>query len=89
MSQTQKPLPNPPTEYSREYFFDLASLVIDEEQQTLKVDRDNVITSGSIIFKDEANSNFYRLKVSGGALTLVSVATVDNVPVTSKNPYVP
>lgn len=87
MSKTQKPLPNPPEEYSREYFFDLASLVIDEESTTLKVDRDNVITNGAIIFKDEANNNYYRLKVSGGNLTLAAVTTVGGIPVTSKNPY--
>ena len=87
MSQTQKPLPNPPEEYTREYMFDLASLVINEEAATVKVDRDNVITSGSIIFKDEANNNFYRLKVSGGSLTLDAVTTVAGRPVTSKNPY--
>ena len=87
MSKTQKPLPNPPDEYKREYMFDLASLVIDEESTTLKVDRDNVITSGSIIFKDETNNNFYRLKVAGGSLTLAAVTTVGGLPVTSKNPY--
>ena len=41
--RTQKPLPNPPAEYEPEYMYDLASLVIDEEQSTMKVDRDNVI----------------------------------------------
>jgi len=88
MSKTQKPLPNPPEEYTREYMFDLASLVIDEESTTVKVDRDNVFTSGAIIFKDETNNNFYRLKVAGGNLTLVAVTTVGGLPVTSKNPYV-
>jgi len=86
--RTQKPLPNPPAEYEQEYMYDLASLVIDEEQSTLKIDRDNVITTGSIIFKDETNNLFYRLKVAGGELTVVLVETVGNRPVTSKNPYV-
>lgn len=88
MSQTQKPLPNPPLEYEPNYMYDLASLVVDEEQSTMKVDRDNVITSGAIIFKDETNNNFYRLKMTGGSLTVVQVTTVGNVPTTSKNPYV-
>ena len=86
--KTQKPLPNPPVDYDAQYMYDLASLVIDEEQNTVKVDRDNVITTGSIIFKDETNNNFYRLKVAGGSLTVVAVTTVGNTPVTSTNPYV-
>jgi hypothetical protein len=86
--KTQKPLPNPPIDYDAQYMYDLASLVIDEEQATVKVDRDNVITTGSIIFKDESNNNFYRLKVDGGSLSIEAVTTVGNRPVTSKNPYV-
>ena len=86
--RTQKPLPNPPVEYEQEYMYDLASLVIDEEHSTLKIDRDNVITTGSIIFKDEENNLFYRLKVADGALSIVEVETVGNRPVTSQNPYV-
>ena len=86
--RTQKPLPNPPVEYEQEYMYDLASLVIDEEHSTLKIDRDNVITTGSIIFKDETNNLFYRLKVAGGVLSIVLVETVGNRPVTSTNPYV-
>ena len=84
----QIPLPYPPDEYDKKYMFDLASLVIDEESTTLKVDRDNVITTGSIIFKDEGNNNFYRLKVNTGSLSIVQVSTVGNLPVTSTNPYV-
>ena len=57
--KTQKPLPNPPLQYEPEYMYDLASLIIDEEQSTLKVDRDNVITTGSIIFKDELTDEYY------------------------------
>jgi hypothetical protein len=86
--RTQKPLPNPPVDYDAQYMYDLASLVIDEEQSTLKIDRDNVITTGSIIFKDEENNLFYRLKVAGGVLSVVLVETVGNRPVTSTNPYV-
>ena len=86
--RTQKPLPNPPAEYEPEYMYDLASLVIDEAQSTMKVDRDNVITTGSIIFKDEGNNQFYRLKVNNGSLSIVQVTTVGNRPVTTTNPYV-
>ena len=86
--KTQKPLPNPPIEYDAQYMYALASLVINEEQATLKVDRDNVITTGAIIFKDETNDNFYRLKVAGGTLSIVAVTTVGSRPVTSTNPYV-
>lgn len=86
--KTQKPLPNPPIEYDAQYMYDLASLVINEEQATLKVDRDNVITTGAIIFKDETNDNFYRLKVAGGTLSIIAVETVGSRPVTSTNPYV-
>ena len=43
--RTQKPLPNPPVDYDAQYMYDLASLVIDEEHSTLKIDRDNVITT--------------------------------------------
>jgi len=86
--RTQKPLPNPPVEYEQEYMYDLASLVIDEEQTTLKVDRDNIITSGAIIFKDELTNVFYRLKVYNGTLSIASVTTVGNVPVSAgRNPY--
>ena len=88
--KTQKPLPNPPLQYEPEYMYDLASLIIDEEQSTLKVDRDNVITTGSIIFKDELTDGFYRLKVYDGALSITAVPVVGNVPVSAgKNPYVP
>ena len=86
--KTQKPLPNPPDEYDKKYMFALPSLEIDEESTTLKLDRDNVITTGSIIFKDEGNNNFYRLKVNNGSLSIVQVTTVGNLPVTSTNPYV-
>ena len=86
--RTQKPLPNPPVDYDAQYMYDLASLVIDEEHSTLKIDRDKVITTGSINFKDETNNLFYRLKVAGGVLSIVLVETVGNRPVTSTNPYV-
>ena len=88
MSQTQKPLPNPPNEYTRDYMFDLASLVIDEESVTVKTNRDNVM-SGSIILKDTSNNNWYKLKVTGGTLG-VTVVTEDSagLPVPSTNPYV-
>ena len=46
MSKTQKPLPNPPLQYSPVYMFDLASLVIDEEAVTAKIDRDNIFDTG-------------------------------------------
>lgn len=88
MSQTQKPLPNPPAEYTREYMFDLASLVIDEESVTVKTNRDNVM-SGSIILKDTSNNNWYKLKVTGGTLGVTLVAEDSTGrPTTSKNPYV-
>jgi hypothetical protein len=89
MSQTQKPLPNPPDEYDRTYMYDLASLVITEESSTVKVDRDNIFTeSGSIILKDTATNNYYRLKVTSGTLG-VTILTEDSKgrPVTSDNPY--
>ena len=88
MSQTQKPLPNPPAEYTREYMFDLASLVIDEESVTVKTNRDNVI-SGAIILKDTSNNNWYKLKVTGGTLGVTLVAEDSTGrPSTSTNPYV-
>ena len=88
MSQTQKPLPNPPAEYTRDYMFDLASLVIDEESVTVKTNRDNVI-SGAIILKDTSNNNWYKLKVTGGTLGVTLVAEDSTGrPSTSTNPYV-
>ncbi len=89
MSRTQKPLPNPPDEYNRGYMNDLASLVIDEESVTMKNNRDNVVTGGSIILKDTSNNNWYKLKVTGGTLG-VTLVTEDSggLPVTSTNPYV-
>ncbi len=88
MSQTQKPLPNPPEEYTRSYMFDLASLVVDEESVTVKTNRDNVM-SGSIILKDTSNNNWYKLKVTGGTLGVTLVAEDSSgLPVTSTNPYV-
>ena len=89
MSRTQKPLPNPPDEYNRGYMNDLASLVIDEESVTMKNNRDNVVTVGSIILKDTSNNNWYKLKVTGGTLG-VTLVTEDSggLPVTSTNPYV-
>lgn len=86
--KTQKPLPNPPREYTPEYMYDLASLVIDEESVTLKTDRDNVMEQGSIILRSP-NGSFYRITVNdAGALSATSVTTVDSRPVTSTNPYV-
>ena len=89
MSRTQKPLPNPPDENNRGYMNDLASLVIDEESVTMKNNRDNVVTDGSIILKDTSNNNWYKLKVTGGTLG-VTLVTEDSggLPVTSTNPYV-
>lgn len=86
--KTQKPLPNPPAEYDRVYMTDLASLVIDEESVTMKTNRDSVIDTGSIILKDTSNSNWYKLKVTGGTLG-VTLVTEDaqGKPVTSTNPY--
>ncbi len=86
--KTQKPLPNPPREYTPEYMYDLASLVIDEESVTLKTDRDNVMEQGSIILRSP-NGSFYKITVSdAGALSATSVTTVSSRPVTSTNPYV-
>ena len=67
---------------------DLASLVIDEESVTVKTNRDSVIDTGSIILKDTSNSNWYKLKVTGGTLG-VTLVTEDaqGKPVTSTNPY--
>ena len=89
MSQTQKPLPNPPDEYDRAYMFDLASLVISEEASTAKTDRDNIFTDGSIILKDTANNNYYRLKLTSGTLGVTILAEDSKGrPITSTNPYV-
>ena len=86
--KTQTPLPNPPAEYDRVYMTDLASLVIDEESVTMKTNRDSVIDTGSIILKDTSNSNWYKLKVTGGTLG-VTLVTEDaqGKPVPSTNPY--
>ena len=86
--RTQKPLPNPPTEYEPEYMYDLSSLIIGEEAVTVKVDRDNVFDTGTIVLKS-ANGSFFKVVVSNaGVLSTTAVATVDNRPVTSTNPYV-
>ena len=87
MSQTQKPLPNPPNEYNRTYMFDLASLVIAEESKTVKTDRDNIV-SGAIILKDTANDNYYKIKVTNGTIGATLVAEDSSGrPTTSTNPY--
>ena len=86
--KTQKPLPNPPEDYDKKYMFDLASLVIDEESTTLKVDRDNIMDKGSIILRSP-NGSFFRVVVAdNGTLSATAVTTVSNRPVTSVNPYV-
>lgn len=88
MSKTQKPLPNPPVEYSPVYMFDLASLVIDEEAVTAKIDRDNVFDRGCVILKSPDGS-FFKIEVANnGTLSATAVTTVNNLPVTSTNPYV-
>ncbi len=88
MSQTQRPLPNPPEEYNREYMFDLASLVIDEESITLKTNRDNIVETGALILKDTTNNNYYKLKVTSGTLGVVLVSEDSTGrPTTSTNPY--
>lgn len=86
--RTQKPLPNPPEEYSKNYMFDLASLVIDEESVSCKTDRDNVLDKGSIVLRSP-NGNYFRIVVAdNGTLSASAVTTVDSRPVTSTNPYV-
>jgi len=86
--KTQKPLPNPPTEYEPEYMYDLSSLIIGEEAVTVKVDRDNIFDTGSIILRS-ANGNYFKVVVSNaGALSTTAVTTVDSRPITSTNPYV-
>lgn len=86
--RTQKPLPNPPEEYSKNYMFDLASLVIDEESVSVKTDRDNVLDKGSIVIRSP-NGSFFKIVVAdNGTLSASAVTTVDNRPVTSTNPYV-
>ena len=86
--RTQKPLPNPPTEYEAEYMYDLSSLIIGEEAVTVKVGRDNVFDTGSIILRS-ANGSYFKVAVSdAGVLSTTAVTTVDNRPVTGTNPYV-
>ena len=86
--RTQKPLPNPPEEYSKNYMFDLASLVIDEESVSCKTDRDNVLDKGSIVLRSP-DGNYFRIVVAdNGTLSASAVTTVDSRPVTSTNPYV-
>ncbi len=86
--RTQKPLPNPPDEYSKNYMFDLASLVIDEESVSVKTDRDNVFDKGSIVIKSPDGNYFKIVVANDGTLSASSVTTVSSRPVTSTNPYV-
>jgi hypothetical protein len=86
--RTQKPLPNPPEEYSKNYMFDLASLVIDEESVSVKTDRDNVLDKGSIVIRSPNGSYFRIVVADNGTLSASAVTTVDSRPVTSTNPYV-
>tara|TARA_B100001250_G_C19657496_1_gene725522 strand:- start:370 stop:633 length:264 start_codon:yes stop_codon:yes gene_type:complete len=86
--KTQKPLPNPPDEYQKNYMFDLASLVIDEESVSCKTDRDNVFDKGSIVLRSPNGSYFRIVVADNGTLSTSAVTTVDNRPVTSTNPYV-
>tara|TARA_Y100000296_G_scaffold7240_1_gene8674 strand:+ start:348 stop:611 length:264 start_codon:yes stop_codon:yes gene_type:complete len=86
--RTQKPLPNPPEEYSKTYMFDLASLVIDEESVSCKTDRDNVLDKGSIVIRSPDGSYFKIVVANDGTLSASAVTTVDSRPVTSTNPYV-
>jgi len=86
--RTQKPLPNPPDEYSKNYMFDLASLVIDEESVSCKTDRDNVLDKGSIVLRSPNGSYFRIVVADNGTLSASAVTTVDSRPVTSTNPYV-
>ena len=86
--RTQKPLPNPPEEYSKNYMFDLASLVIDEESVSVKTDRDNVLDKGSIVLRSPDGNYFKIVVANDGTLSASSVTTVSSRPVTSTNPYV-
>jgi hypothetical protein len=86
--RTQKPLPNPPDEYSKNYMFDLASLVIDEESVSVKTDRDNVLDKGSIVLRSPDGNYFKIVVANDGTLSASSVTTVSSRPVTSTNPYV-
>ena len=86
--RTQKPLPNPPEEYSKNYMYDLASLVIDEESVSVKTDRDNVLDKGSIVIRSPNGSYFRIVVADNGTLSASAVTTVDSRPVTSTNPYV-
>ena len=86
--KTQKPLPNPPTQYEPEYMYDLSSLIITEEAITCKTSRDNVFDTGSVILRSPNGSYFKIVVANDGALTATAVTTVAESPVTSTNPYV-
>ena len=85
--RTQKPLPNPPDEYTKEYMFDLASLVVDEESVSVKTDRDNVFDKGTLIIRSPDGS-YFKIDVSNaGTLSTTAITTVDSRPITSDNPH--
>jgi len=86
--KTQKPLPNPPTQYEPEYMYDLSSLIISEEAITCKTSRDNVFDTGSVVLRSP-NGSYFKIVVSdAGALSATAVTTVSNRPITTFNPYV-
>ena len=86
--KAQIPLPNPPDEYRKKYMFDLCSIVVKNSQDSAKVDQDNVFDKGSLILKSP-NGSYFQITVNdSGALAGTAVQTVNNLPVTSKNPYV-
>lgn len=81
-------LPNPPSFYDQEYFFELASAVNEGERANLRVDRDNVLEPGTIILKSSGTTpKYFKLNVSDtGTLSTSEVTTIDGIPVSSGNP---
>ena len=81
-------LPNPPSFYDQEYFFTLASTVMEGEKINMRVDRDNIIEPGTIILKSTGSTpKYFQINVSDtGTLSATEVTTINGIPVSSGNP---
>ena len=77
-----KNLPLPPSEYNAQYQAELTNNLRELEDSCLKIDEDNYLETGSIVLKDTSNNNYYKLKVTGGSLSVTQVTTEQ-----STNPY--
>ena len=84
-----KYLPEPPSDYSDEYFAKFRDNLNEEDKLNVKSDRDNFLEDGSICLKS-ANGTWFKLTVDNSGNVTSSAVTIDSTtkfPEQTTNPY--